>query len=160
MVGAYNWRVMRRRAFHLVLRHCGVAALLVWAASFLVAGRCGNGRTWEFGIVQGLVSFERGRHATHVCLHCTIYHEYSDGLEFRLNTTGEFELRLAPSYLGFADGFLLVVPFWPAVVGFMIMSIVIRQRARFRQRPGYCDNCGYDLTGNVSGQCSECGKKI
>lgn len=25
---------------------------------------------------------------------------------------------------------------------------------------GHCQNCGYDLTGNVSGRCSECGMKI
>jgi hypothetical protein len=26
-----------------------------------------------------------------------------------------------------------------------------------RQRPGFCRECGYDLTGNVSGRCPECG---
>ena len=29
--------------------------------------------------------------------------------------------------------------------------------ARRRRRPGCCTNCGYDLTGNVSGVCPECG---
>jgi predicted amidophosphoribosyltransferase len=24
--------------------------------------------------------------------------------------------------------------------------------------PGHCQNCGYDLTGNVSGICPECGQ--
>lgn len=34
-------------------------------------------------------------------------------------------------------------------------------RALFRpwHPPGYCQNCGYDLTGNVSGRCPECGKE-
>jgi hypothetical protein len=26
--------------------------------------------------------------------------------------------------------------------------------------PGHCPNCGYDLTGNVSGVCPECGEKV
>ncbi len=25
---------------------------------------------------------------------------------------------------------------------------------------GHCQTCGYDLTGNVSGRCSECGKPV
>ena len=27
-------------------------------------------------------------------------------------------------------------------------------------KPGHCRKCGYDLTGNVSGRCPECGAKI
>ena len=29
-----------------------------------------------------------------------------------------------------------------------------------KQRPANCEKCGYDLTGNVSGVCPECGEKI
>lgn len=25
------------------------------------------------------------------------------------------------------------------------------------QLPGHCENCGYDLSGNISGRCPECG---
>jgi hypothetical protein len=32
--------------------------------------------------------------------------------------------------------------------------------ARRRPLPGHCQECGYDLTGNVSGVCPECGKPI
>ena len=28
---------------------------------------------------------------------------------------------------------------------------------RRRPKPGCCSSCGYDLTGNVSGRCPECG---
>jgi hypothetical protein len=31
------------------------------------------------------------------------------------------------------------------------------KRCRRRRRPGHCRRCGYDLTGNVSGVCPECG---
>ena len=30
------------------------------------------------------------------------------------------------------------------------------RRCRVRYRPGRCQHCGYDLTGNVSGVCPEC----
>jgi hypothetical protein len=33
-------------------------------------------------------------------------------------------------------------------------------RAPRRQRRGLCPNCGYDLTGNVSGVCPECGTPV
>jgi len=36
-------------------------------------------------------------------------------------------------------------------------------RNLFRKRvfpPGHCDWCGYDLTGNTSGTCPECGKPL
>ena len=32
--------------------------------------------------------------------------------------------------------------------------------ARYRQSRGHCPHCGYDLTGNVSGICTECGTAI
>jgi hypothetical protein len=47
--------------------------------------------------------------------------------------------------------FLLALPLWTA------MGVVRRKRRKAR---GVCVNCGYDLTGNVSGVCSECGKVI
>ena len=31
---------------------------------------------------------------------------------------------------------------------------------RRRPRPGHCRSCGYDLTGNVSGVCPECGTHV
>jgi len=27
-------------------------------------------------------------------------------------------------------------------------------------KPGHCTTCGYNLTGNVSGKCSECGEQV
>ena len=31
---------------------------------------------------------------------------------------------------------------------------------RRRSRPGHCEDCGYDLTGNVGGRCPECGAAV
>jgi predicted amidophosphoribosyltransferase len=33
-------------------------------------------------------------------------------------------------------------------------------RRRHRRRKGLCIHCGYNLTGNVSGVCPECGERV
>lgn len=54
-------------------------------------------------------------------------------------------------------------PAWlPPIVLLIYPAAVALQRIGERRRPrlGACPNCGYDLTGNVSGLCSECGEPI
>lgn len=51
--------------------------------------------------------------------------------------------------------------FWGAIM--LVVSGVIFRRAlslRLRLDPRFCRTCGYDLTGNVSGVCPECGTAI
>jgi hypothetical protein len=50
----------------------------------------------------------------------------------------------------------LVVPFWIplAVLGAGVAYVLIRSR---RLHEGLCRRCGYNLTGNVTGTCPECG---
>ncbi len=44
------------------------------------------------------------------------------------------------------------------VLAWATLSVVSgRHRRRFRRKRGLCVKCGYDLTGNESGVCSECG---
>ena len=38
-------------------------------------------------------------------------------------------------------------------------DLAVRRVLR-RYPPGHCRKCGYNLTGNVSGKCSECGTEI
>jgi len=57
-------------------------------------------------------------------------------------------------------GFIyLVVPLW---IPFLLVAIptayLFRRDHRIPQ--GHCQKCGYDLTGNISGVCPECGEKI
>ena len=37
------------------------------------------------------------------------------------------------------------------------VALRIRRSLRRENQPGHCQQCGYDLTGNVSGICPECG---
>ena len=45
-----------------------------------------------------------------------------------------------------------------AMVG-AFMGAVIRMRGR-KPKPGHCQQCGYNLTGNESGTCPECGERV
>lgn len=76
---------------------------------------------------------------------------------------------------GFAQGqvgppgllrtYLRLVPAFPAVGGLATGAVVwlearlLRPRIPLGRAGRYC-KCGYDLTGNVSGSCPECGSKI
>jgi len=51
----------------------------------------------------------------------------------------------------------LYVPFWMALILVTAVTILV-WRYDPRPPPGHCQYCGYNLTGNVSGRCPECGK--
>ena len=42
------------------------------------------------------------------------------------------------------------------LIGFVLLAIL----PKGNYPPGHCENCGYNLTGNVSGVCPECGEKV
>lgn len=57
----------------------------------------------------------------------------------------------------------MLFPLWiPAVLCPICSFLVIRKPFREwrRREHGRCETCGYDLTGNVSGTCSECGTRV
>jgi hypothetical protein len=59
-----------------------------------------------------------------------------------------------------ANWFSFTLPYWPlaaALAGLPVLRITGFMRRRTRIKTGLCPRCGYDLTGNVSGTCSECG---
>lgn len=62
-----------------------------------------------------------------------------------------------------ADYWLIYVPLWiPTVLfgaSFWYVYVPYRRHMR-RKRLGQCLSCGYDLTGNESGVCPECGTKV
>ncbi len=56
----------------------------------------------------------------------------------------------------FVYPFLFV--FLPATIpSMLVMYVFFRKRADAWEEIGRCQECGYDLTGNVSGRCPECG---
>ena len=57
-----------------------------------------------------------------------------------------------------ADG-LVYVPFWLLVVATGLPTAILWWRDR-RPKAGFCKVCKYDLMGNVSGACPECGTAV
>jgi hypothetical protein len=55
------------------------------------------------------------------------------------------------------------VPLWLIMVLAISLAglpMLRTAKRRHRRRHGRCVKCGYDLTGNVSGACPECGRKL
>lgn len=53
------------------------------------------------------------------------------------------------------------IPTWPcALPAIIVASLAIRNRIKSRFPAGHCPGCGYNLTGNTSGICPECGSRI
>jgi len=57
---------------------------------------------------------------------------------------------------------IISIPYW-AICAFSFLILVwwwLRLRLRGRIDPTRCPHCGYNLTGNTSGRCPECGREI
>lgn len=51
----------------------------------------------------------------------------------------------------------LWLPSWPVALPLIVWFAVMAERRSYRRRTGCCLHCGYNLTGNVTGRCPECG---
>jgi hypothetical protein len=74
------------------------------------------------------------------------------------------QVAWAPALPGPGTQWVLALHFWVAAASFGVLPATWaavqwkRQRARHRTLGGsLCSHCGYDLRGNVSGVCPECG---
>ena len=52
------------------------------------------------------------------------------------------------------------IPIWPSAIALAIPTAVLCLLIPRHYPAGHCQNCGYNLTGNVSGVCPECGTKV
>ena len=67
------------------------------------------------------------------------------------------------SFSGSVEGIRIVVPHWAAVLGLLVMpTLWIGLRVFSRRVSGdpVCSGCSYNLRGNTSGICPECGSPI
>lgn len=68
----------------------------------------------------------------------------------------EWVVRGGGSYAN--TDFRAVMPLWiPLLLAILATTTSWMLARRWQIPPGYCVNCGYDLTGNVTGRCPECG---
>ncbi|UCE58114.1 MAG: hypothetical protein JSU63_11775 [Phycisphaerales bacterium] len=84
---------------------------------------------------------------------------YYPNIAFKLDRYKWFDQRSGMSSHGIA-AVTLAAPFGILVACPTIAFIRGPLRRRRRRRKGLCIVCGYDLTGNVSGKCPECGTEV
>lgn len=81
-------------------------------------------------------------------------------------TVGEFglgRLRFDTHYLGGRHIFSVYIPLWiiaALCIPYPVLFLRRLLRPRKRNLHNQCRHCAYDLTGNVSGVCPECGTNI
>jgi len=102
--------------------------------SFVIE-RTGDSGGWRFGSPEFELCFDW-------------YFPYRWRPRYRLAGTGQLSGR----------DFVCEIPFWLPTTLLTLPMIILWRRDR--RRPGVCTECGYDLTGNVSGKCPECGQVI
>lgn len=117
------------------------------------------GRQWSYLADYGLLAvadnclyltFQRPDYS---CSYCTprdlLTLEYFTA---RLDTTQVWRPSMARR--------VIVMPLWMCLVLPVVPTAVLFWRDRRRIPPGHCRACGYNLTGDVSGVCPECGGRI
>lgn len=70
---------------------------------------------------------------------------------------GRLVYSWTPSFESEPGGWMTVLPLWLPLVLSAIPTVILWRLNR-RRGPGCCQKCGYDLRGNISGICPECGQ--
>ncbi|HPF41457.1 MAG TPA: hypothetical protein P5081_22140 [Phycisphaerae bacterium] len=88
-------------------------------------------------------------------------HGYYALYEFRNPDTGQLAMSVARYKYAFPDVTLVAIPCAVAglIVAFAVRALTVRIMGR-RLLVGHCASCGYDLQGNESGLCPECGQVV
>jgi hypothetical protein len=124
--------------------------LTVWLASFTLAVRAVGARravgvqsgvfwVWDWGFTSG------------------------SGIRWSWEELSGMPAQWWPRYHprpGLGGAWLVKVPLWIPMIGCALPTVLLWWHDRRRILAGECRRCGYDLTGNVSGRCPECGVAV
>ena len=84
--------------------------------------------------------------------------------QFSGTPPGQGAQLYVPTYLGYESYWAVTFPMWllmvPAILLVTVAWLLSSLRRAVRSRAGRCRACGYDLTGNTSGICPECGATV
>lgn len=67
--------------------------------------------------------------------------------------------RMTPVLL-YRGAWLYAVPLWMPIAVVALLTAWLARRRKWAARAGRCGYCSYDLTGNMSGVCPECGTSV
>ena len=130
-------------------------SVLVWLATSM----------WSLSLTWKHTSLQLGegelfllQENTKMVSSCALAPLESMHLRLRLPTVRTIRLPIGPGDFFITHEFSLPLWFPPALFG--VWTVVAALCNRRRLTVGCCQACGYDLTGNVSGTCPECGHHI
>jgi hypothetical protein len=153
---------MIRKAIIILLTLGGVGVLVVGVWSLMTVGMGRNLTLWHSAHWTLDVEVYKG----HIGVHSATSFAGSakDGVAFQWSYM-RFGYHRAYFSNASVQARRVYFPFWAVVLilGAYPAIALIRQparRRRYRREHGLCVKCGYDLTGNVSGVCPECGAEV
>lgn len=110
---------------------------------------CYVGAHWNSAIIDGALETEYLHHS--IAPSARGWHVYWGYGRFK---------RVWPGVLHFSWGTQAILPLWLPLVAVAVSTAFLWRRALQRPPLGHCQKCGYNLTGNVSGRCPECGAPV
>jgi hypothetical protein len=153
---------MRIRArFRRITKWVGVASCLLLVSSMIasfhstISWTSGTGR-FGFGMRSGafvllwLPQVSQAQPRKHLTRGFSVT---SHGWHFRS------DYLVMPRYESTTWATGVTVPLW-LLLALLAVPVAFVWRRDRRAKPGHCEHCGYNLTGNVSGVCPECGLRL
>lgn len=108
---------------------------------------------WSAPILAGVAAGYRVRRpASHAAVGAAVGYLCFEATALAIEDT---TLQMGPEWVGLA---CLMAIF--AALGGGAAAVTARLYPPLAMPPGHCQTCGYDLTGNTSGRCSECGSPV
>ncbi len=143
-----------------ILKWAGLVVSILVAVAWAVSLRWGlihTRQTRPAVIAKTGTTLASGRVMSLRC-GCVIY--YADFPLDRRRGWWTIRFRESPKWRPVMQGVLIILPLW---IPFLIVALptgLLWWYDRRRTPPGHCQKCGYNLTGNVSGVCPECGTAV
>ncbi len=151
-----------------------LVGLWVCSCFWHLSGYWSGDKVWWVSCDWGVVTFSvfanpwsQGQTFTSessVHVHATSHREQRQtfngvGIDYDSLRRDHYGFRLPRVFFGDPGRVSLLTPIWLLLIppGGLTTAIWLRDR---RMTPGACRRCGYDLTGNVSGVCPECGAAV
>ena len=149
------WR--KRRTFKWIGLLLSLMMLGLWVFSVLFVSDSA-GSQWSIQLVFGQILFVDAPHES-MGWSCTPIYSHLKALAAQRPWTEFAHHNLGFGLPGKEQIGMYHIPVWLLVVAVGLPTAVLWWRDR-RPMAGFCKFCKYDLTGNVSGTCPECGTAV